>query len=210
VTNSEEPALPLNSDERSALRTLLRARRTALSAQERIGAAQSLVAQLERIPEFLTDHRIAGYWAVDGELPLMALPPGLRERGQEYYLPVVESGGVLRFAPWTPGAPIAPNRYGIPEPVAEAVDRVPADEIDVVLVPLLGFDRTGHRLGFGGGYYDRTFAYLRERDGVGRPLLVGVGYAIQEVEPIRVQPWDVRLDYVATERELIDLVPDPA
>ena len=80
----------------------------------------------------------------------------------------------------------------------------------MVLVPLLGFDRGGHRLGFGGGYYDRSFSFLQGRVDVGKPVLVGVGYAMQEVERIDAQPWDVRLDYVATEREWIDLTPPPA
>lgn len=199
--------MPQNHDERPALRKLLRERRTALSAQERITAAQSLVSQLEQIPEFLTDRRIAGYWAIGGELPLLALMPGLRARGQDYCLPVVGADRHLRFAPWRPGIEIATNRYGIPEPVVPAAELLVPEQMDVVLLPLLGYDRQGHRLGFGGGYYDRSFAFLRDRSDVGKPVLVGVGYALQEVGAIEPMPWDVRLDYVATERELIDLTP---
>jgi len=209
VTKPDGLALPQNSDERSALRKLLRERRTALSAPERITAAQALVAQLEQIPEFLTDRRVAGYWAVAGELPLLAVMSGLRARGQDYYLPVVD-GERLRFAPWRPGIEISTNRYGIPEPVAAAADLLAPEQMDVVLLPLLGFDRRGHRLGFGGGYYDRSFDFLRERNDVGKPVLVGVGYAVQEVDVIEAMPWDVRLDYVASERELIDLSPASA
>jgi 5-formyltetrahydrofolate cyclo-ligase len=135
--------------ERSALRKLLRERRTALPAPERISAAQSLVAQLEQIPEFLTDRRIAGYWAIGGELPLLGLMPGLRERGQDYCLPVVDSER-LRFAPWRPGIEISMNRFGIPEPVVPTADLLAPEQMDVVLLPLLGFDRRGNRLGFGG------------------------------------------------------------
>jgi len=196
------------ADARAALRKELRQRRAALSAQERIAAAGALVAPLEQIPELLTDRRIAGYWAVDGELPLLALMSGLRARGQEYCLPVVD-GERLRFAPWRPGIEIATNRYGIPEPVVAATDLLAPEQMDVVLLPLLGFDRRGHRLGFGGGYYDRSFDFLRERSEVGKPALVGVGYAMQEVDAIEAMPWDVRLDYVATECELIDLTPAP-
>jgi 5-formyltetrahydrofolate cyclo-ligase len=71
-------------------------------------------------------------------------------------------------------------------------------------VPLLGFDRHGHRLGFGGGYYDRSFAFLRDLERPSKPLLVGIGYASQEIDSLAPEDWDVRLDYVATERELID------
>jgi 5-formyltetrahydrofolate cyclo-ligase len=194
--------------ERSALRKLLRERRTALPAPERISAAQSLVAQLEQIPEFLTDRRIAGYWAIGGELPLLGLMPGLRERGQDYCLPVVDSER-LRFAPWRPGIEISMNRFGIPEPVVPTADLLAPEQMDVVLLPLLGFDRRGNRLGFGGGY-DRSFDFLRERSDVGKPVLVGVGYVVQEVDAIEAMPWDVRLDYVATERELIALNPASA
>ena len=197
--------------DRVALRKALRARRVAIPAAERIAAAQAVVAQLERVPEFLTDRCIGGYWAVDGELPLMALAGGLRERGQCYCLPVVHADRRLRFAPWTAGAAIAPNRYGIPEPVCAATDLREPEQLDVVLVPLLGFDRHGHRLGFGGGWYDRSFAFLAGRADVGRPVLVGIAYAAQEIDALDAQPWDVRLDYVATERELIDFTaPIPA
>ncbi len=192
---------------RAQLRATLRARREALSPATRLAAAQALPAVLEQLPEFLTDRRIAGYWAIGGELPLLALTSGLRARGQEWYLPVLAEDRCLRFARWRPGDAIEPNRYGIPEPRDGRAEALAANEIDVVLVPLLGFDRRGHRLGFGGGWYDRTFAFLHGRTGVARPLLVGIGYAIQEVDEIPIEPWDVRLDCIATERELIDLVP---
>lgn len=210
MTDTPPPPAPSSPDPRIALRKELRLRREALSAAERIAAANGLVAQLERIPEFLTDRRIAGYWAIGGELPLLGLMPGLRARGQVYHLPVAGADRHLRFAPWRPGVEIVPNRYGIPEPVAAEAELLPPSQIDLVLLPLLGFDRRGHRLGFGGGYYDRSFEFLRERIDVGRPVLVGVGYAMQEVQAIEAMPWDVRLDYVATERELIDLTPPPA
>lgn len=194
---------------RSALRKTLRTQRAAVPAAQRIAAAQAIVAQLEQVPEFMTDRRIAGYWAVDGELPLMAVMGGLLARAQQYCLPVVGVDGRLSFAPWRPGDAIATNRYGIPEPVCASTDLLDPDALDVVLVPLLGFDRRGHRLGFGGGYYDRSFAFLQARADVGKPVLVGVAYALQEIDALDEQPWDVRLDYVATERELIDLTPPP-
>jgi 5-formyltetrahydrofolate cyclo-ligase len=195
--------------DRDALRTRLREQRAGIPAAERIAAAQALVAQIERVPEYMTDRRIGGYWAVDGELPLMALMGGLRAREQEYCLPVVGAQRQLRFASWRPGDAIATNRYGIPEPSCAPTDLLAPADLDVVLVPLLGFDRRGYRLGFGGGYYDRSFAFLRGRTDVGKPVLVGVGYAFQEVAALDHQPWDVHLDYVATERELIDLTPPP-
>ncbi len=201
---------PIQSATRIRLRAALRARRAALSAGERIAAAQALVVQLERVPEFMTDRHIGGYWAVAGELPLSALFAGLLGRGQLWYLPVVGSDHRLLFAPWHPGQPVVANRYGIPEPECTPGDLIAPAQMDVVLVPLLGFDRGGRRLGFGGGYYDRSFAFLHGRAGVGRPVLIGIGYASQEVAGLEAMAWDVRLDYVATERELIDCTPAQA
>jgi 5-formyltetrahydrofolate cyclo-ligase len=210
MTRSKPPSLPSNEHSRTALRETLRMRRAALSAQARITAAGALVAQLEQVPEFLTDRRIGGYWAVAGELPLAALMQGLRARNQDYFLPVVGTDRRLTFARWQPRMEITMNRYGIPEPVCAAAERLAPEQLDVVLLPLLGFDRTGQRLGFGGGYYDRSFAFLKDRSDVGKPVLIGVGYATQEVAAIETMPWDVRLDYIATETELIDLTPHPA
>ena len=188
---------------RNALRTQLRERRAAISTADRIAATMSLVEHLEAIPEFLTDTNVAGYWAIAGELPLAAIIGNLRARGQVYHLPVIDEHKRLKFAAWWPGMDIATNRLGIPEPADTDASLAP-DALDVVLVPLLGFDRRGHRLGFGGGYYDRSFAFLRDVERPAKPLLVGIGYALQEVERVPHEDWDVPLDYVATERELID------
>lgn len=192
-------------DSRKPLRAQLRARRADLTAAQRISASQDVLKQLEQVPEFLTDQRIGGYWAIAGELPLAAALAGLHARGQAYCLPLIGNARQLSFAAWKPGMPVTINRYGIPEPDCAAADRLQPKQLDVVLMPLLGFDRAGHRLGFGGGYYDRSFAFLQGRTGIARPVLIGVGYAIQEVPTIDAMPWDVHLDYVATEHELIDL-----
>lgn len=194
-------------DERKTLRSELRERRRRLDAGERMAAAAGVVRSLEQLPEFLTDTRVAGYWAIDGELPLHNVVGALRSRGQQFFLPCIAGPRLLRFALWRPGIGLEPNRYGIPEPVGADVEHVDAAGIEVVLVPLLGFDRHGGRLGYGGGYYDTTFAALRGREAMASPVLVGVGYAVQELERLEPADWDVRLDYVATERELIDCWP---
>jgi 5-formyltetrahydrofolate cyclo-ligase len=178
-------------------------RRRALPPPARMAAAQGLRRSLETLPEYLTDLRVAGYWATGGELPLNLVIPPLATRGQRFLLPLLAKGKELHFAPWRDGEPIAPNRYGIPEPVAPREWFAPF-QLDLVLVPLLAFDRCGRRLGHGGGYYDRSFAFLKEQARPTEPLLVGVGYAFQEVDQLDPAPWDVALDYIATERELID------
>lgn len=188
-------------DARRALRDLMRSRREALPPTVRLAAAEALAQQLQRFPAFADARRVAGYWAVRGELPLHALlAPPLRF---EYHLPVLQPDRHLRFAPWRAGAPLAANRYGIPEPAVEAAALRGGELLHLVLLPLLAFDRHGARLGSGAGYYDRSFAFLREPPRAARPLLVGVGYGFQEVARLPAAEWDVPLDYVATERELI-------
>lgn len=193
--------------QRRELRQRLADQRRALTPAQRIGAAQGLRHSLEQLPEYHTDARVAGYWACDGELPLNLVIPPLAARGQRFLLPMLGEDRQLRFAPWAAGQPVQPNRYGIPEPVSPSEWFAPF-QLDLVLVPLLGFDRQGHRLGYGGGWYDRSFAFLAEQVRPTEPLLVGVGYAFQELPALEPAPWDVPLDFIATERELIDCHPE--
>ncbi|TAM58230.1 MAG: 5-formyltetrahydrofolate cyclo-ligase [Rhodanobacter sp.] len=188
---------------RRELRQSLAERRRALSPPERMTAAQGLRRSLEQLPEYLADNRVAGYWASDGELPLNLVIPPLAARGQQFLLPVVSPGKRLRFARWQSGEAVQPNRYGIPEPVAPG-ELLEPFQLDLVFLPLLGFDRRGQRLGTGGGYYDRSFAFLKKQVRPTEPLLVGIAYAFQELPRIEAEAWDVALDFIATDRELID------
>jgi 5-formyltetrahydrofolate cyclo-ligase len=195
--------------QRRELRQRLAERRRELSPPQRMAAAQGLRRSLEQLPEYHTDLRVAGYWATNGELPLnLAIPP-LATRGQQFLLPVIGPGLRLRFAPWSAGQDVQPNQYGIPEP-ANPGELLEPFQLDLVLLPLLAFDRRGNRLGYGGGYYDRAFAFLQEQARPTEPLLVGIGYAFQELPAIEPAAWDVPLDYIATEQELIDCHPAEA
>lgn len=195
------------TDPRAALRRRMRKKRAALSAAEKLAVADAVAEVLGELPELLTDQFVAGYWAVGGEVSLHRLVHPLIRREQTYLLPVLSPDGEpsLKFAPWRPGAQVAPNRYGIPEPQCAPAELVEAAEIELVLVPVVAFDRRGYRLGSGAGYYDRTFAFLSEAgERPSIPLLVGVAYAFQEVESLEFASWDVPLDFVATEHELIE------
>jgi len=191
-------------NDRGALREELRAQRTRLTPAQRIAAATGVAATLEQLPEFMVDQRVAGYWAVAGELPLHVVVGALTSRDQHYYLPVLERQRRLRFAPWRVGAELRANRYGIPEPQCDTADLLDPAALDLVLVPLLGFDRRGHRLGTGAGYYDRSFAFLQGQSRPARPVLVGIGYSFAERPLLPAEAWDIQMDFVATERELID------
>jgi 5-formyltetrahydrofolate cyclo-ligase len=194
--------------QRRELRQLLAKRRRTLAPPARMAAAQGLRRSLEQLPEYLTDQRVAGYWATNGELPLNLVIPPLFGRGQQFLLPVVGAEQRLRFAPWQPGDEVQPNRFGIPELLSPQHLFEPF-QVELVLVPLLGFDRRGHRLGYGGGYYDRSFAFLNERTRPTEPLLVGIAYAFQELPQIESASWDVPLDFIATDHELIDCTSQP-
>jgi 5-formyltetrahydrofolate cyclo-ligase len=188
-----------NPSDRSILREQLRAQRRALPAITRLRAADALASRLDGLAALHSASRVAGYWAVDGELSLHALLAG--PLANRYCLPLIQPGRVLRFAPWRAGDPVRPNRYGIPEPAAGV--QLDAEQLDVVLLPLVGFDRSGNRLGSGAGFYDRTLVFLLGARRPARPLLVGIGYATQEVAQLEAAQWDVPLDYVATDAELI-------
>jgi 5-formyltetrahydrofolate cyclo-ligase len=185
--------------DRPGLRRELRAKRRMLPAIERIAAAESLAAHLLALPFAPASGHVAGYWAMDGEIALHAwqlrLPPAC-----VYCLPVLQEDGVLRFAPWRPGAPLRNNRYGIPEPDLPGEALLPAGAMAFVVAPLVGFDPRCHRLGMGGGWYDRSFA-LRATQAA-PPWLVGAGFAAQQVAALDAEPWDVRLDAVCTERAI--------
>jgi 5-formyltetrahydrofolate cyclo-ligase len=190
-------------DTRNRLRAQMAERRNALDARQRVAAAAGVLRSLATLPEFLTGPHVAGYWAIRGELPLNAAEASVHRRGQQYFLPVLGPARQLGFADYAPGTPLTNNRYGIPEPTDAAGLQRSAREMDVILLPLLAFDRDGNRLGTGGGWYDTSLAFLHDRPRPATPLLVGVGYALQQVPAVPAEPWDVRLDCVATEEELI-------
>ncbi|WP_257387086.1 5-formyltetrahydrofolate cyclo-ligase [Tahibacter caeni] len=190
--------------ERQQLRQRLREQRANLPAAQRIAAAQGLLLQLQQLPELVVDERIGGYFAVNGELSLHLLVAQCWRRGKAFHLPVATPPRRLRFARYDAASTVQPNRYGIPEPVAAGDALIEPAALELVFVPLLGFDRRGHRLGYGGGYYDSSFAFLQQRERPAQPLLVGVGYSFQEVDALAPESWDVQLDLIATERELID------
>lgn len=183
------------TDPRSALRQQLRQRRRDIPAAQRLEAAEQLADALFALPFAPTHGPVAGYWALDGEIALhrwqMRLPDSLT-----YCLPVL-SGEVLRFAPWRPGQPLTANRYGIPEPDVAAGDTLAAEQMALVVAPLVGFDPQCRRLGMGGGWYDRSFAFRHARPAP--PWLVGVGFDAQQVDDLPVQAWDVGVDAICTE-----------
>lgn len=182
----------------NSLRKTLRARRRDQPQALRVQAALSAAAALASHPAARNARRIAAFVAVDAELDPGPFVAAVREAGRQIYLPVLgPRPGCLSFVRSEAGDPLAPNRYGIPEPPPGA--SVDPKFLDLVLVPLVGFDDAGNRLGMGAGYYDRTFAFRRGRRHWLGPLLIGFAYECQRVDTLPDMPWDIPLDGVVTE-----------
>lgn len=140
---------------------------------------------------------IGGFWPMGSEIDTRPLLDALHDRGHPIALPVTPPRGQpLLFRPWTPGTAMARGPMGTQHP-AEGEPVTPA----WLIIPLLAFDRTGARLGYGGGYYDRTLALLGHA--TAPPTAIGVAYAAQEIPEVPTGPHDIRLPLIATERGLI-------
>lgn len=190
--------MPELIEEKRRLRDAAIARRDRTAAE--IGGCGDALAAVFAAAVTVPDGAVvSGFFPFGNEIDVMPLLARLRAAGHEIALPVVTPRGEpLVFRRWRPADAMARGPFGIRQPRDDAPVLVP----DLLLVPLLAFDRRGRRLGYGGGYFDRTLAGLRAQ---GRPLAVGVAFAAQEVDAVPVADYDQPLDWVATEREAIEI-----
>jgi len=174
----------------AGLRRRLRAARRAVGAAERLAAAAAVDATLGDMGLPRPRSRIAVYQAMDGELDPAIVVHRALALGCQVHLPVITSlrRRRMRFAPWPADPPGLPAESDV------------ARWFDLVLVPLVGFDDEGTRLGMGAGFYDRHFAFLRHRNSWHRPLLLGLGFELQRLEKLPAKPRDVPLWGIVTER----------
>ena len=185
------------------LRNSMRKARRNLSAAQREEVAGRCARLAHTLPAFRQARCIAAYLAHRGEVSCEPLIDWALGRGASVLLPVV-TGRLMRFAPYLPGDTLVSNRWGILEPERRPARRVSARRPNVVFLPLTAFDGRGNRLGQGGGYYDRAFAFRRHADHWRRPLLVGLAYEFQRVEKLPAKPTDVPLDAAITERRIYE------
>lgn len=183
---------------KTELRKYLRRLRTGFSLTKRTLAARNLSLQLRASGFFMRRAKLAFYLPNDAEIPTGPAIKLARKAGCHVYLPLVEADNTLSFHRFGLLRPLEKNRYGIHEVRSISI---PARNLDVIFLPVVGFDHYGNRLGMGGGYYDRTLADLRKQ--VRRPLLVGLAYGAQEISRLPGDAWDVQLDCVVTEKEVM-------
>lgn len=181
---------------------MLKQRRNSVTALHRLFKSHQAAQHLTRW-EFLQHTKTVGcYLSFQAEMPTQAIIKSLWQKNKNVLLPLLHNNGspTLHFHPYSPGTKLTNNRFGIPEPHYNPQHETPAQSLDLVLMPLLGFDRCGSRMGMGGGFYDRTFEFiLHDTVNKKRPFMLGLAMDVQELSELERQPWDVPLDGILTE-----------
>ena len=189
----------MNLPEKNTIRTHMLAQRAVMGAIEALGARNVIIS---RISEVVSGNAtiVAGYRTIRGEVDINTIFQHVDFNYKKSCLPVVEAADKpLIFREWRSGEKLEKGPFGVEVPGIHAAVVIP----DYVLVPLVAFDRAGHRLGYGAGYYDRTIRHLRVSQK--NLQIIGVGYSMQEVETIPTDTYDERLDMIVTEKEIITI-----
>ena len=187
---------------RPQLRRMLRKARRALTPSQQRQAARGLYKQLIQHPLFRRAKHISLYLPTDGEIDPRLLMRAAQRRGKATYLPVLSAWPRTKmvFQRIRPGEKLKPNRFRIPEPRHNIARQRKVWALDLVLLPLVGFDDVGGRLGMGGGFYDRSLAYLARRKNWRKPTLLGLAHECQKVQRLAQASWDVPLQGTVTDK----------
>ncbi len=173
------------------LRTQALQRRRALDSAKRITASKAICDRVIASPEFRAAARIACYLPMPDEVDTRAIIERAWCANKRVFVPVTRQSGDMTFRDIRPDTTLRKNRHAIWEP--EDGDFISPRRLQLVVTPTVVFDEENHRVGMGGGYYDRCFRFLRHRKRWFQPKLIGVAFACQKVEKIRPNPWDIRL-----------------
>lgn len=199
----QSSSTPSTFTNRASLRQSLRYKRRQLTKFQQQQAARQVCRLVRQQPWFLNASSLAVYMAADGELNPLAIALMAHRMGKKVYLPVLHpvNNNYLYFVRFTPETPLQKNRFGILEPCLKGYglyrhNSCKIQALDLLLMPLVGFDSLGGRLGMGGGFYDRTLA-LKPVE-FKRPKLIGLAHECQKVEHIPVEPWDIPLIGIVT------------
>lgn len=196
--------MPLSqSVDTKTLRQALRQRRNALSlAQQSRHAELAKTALISLLNNSGNALKIGFFLSQDGELNATpSLDYLLHKTKHQVFLPVLETrpDWHMGFAEYNTRSVMIQNQFNIDEPKVPFNEHLEGSELDMVLMPLVGFDRQGNRLGMGGGYYDRTFAFKKRPKGDDKPILIGWAHQCQQVDELAVEEWDVPLNGIITE-----------
>ena len=175
----------------------MRRRRAALDKNALDAAATALCARITKLDAYRDANRIAAYFAVNGEISLHPVIEHALAHGRQIFLPNLDQQA-LRFAPYIEGQKMRSNKFRLPEPDVGDDEMIAPENLDLVLLPLTVFDPARNRVGMGGGFYDRSFAFRQNPENKS-PVLIGVAHDLQKVENLTPEPWDVRLDLVVTD-----------
>jgi 5-formyltetrahydrofolate cyclo-ligase len=181
------------------LRQRNRKLRADISPGDQALAAGRLFETIITFPEYQQAQRIAAYFAVNGEISLDPLIDHALAQGKQIYLPNLDQES-LRFSPYFREQKMRINKFKLPEPDVTDSEMLQPADLDLVLAPLVVFDSNRNRIGMGGGFYDRSFAFRKQ--GFKKPLLIGVAHEIQKVDRLIPEDWDVRLDMVVTDQAI--------
>jgi len=185
--------------QRQQIRERIKAQRAALSSKQLSTAGTALYENC--VPLISHAKSVAGYKAIRGEISVDLLLAECHRNKVKTLLPIMLDEGRLLFAPFDESTPFKQKQFGIEEPDIPAAEFVQPMHIDLVLVPLVAFDKSANRMGMGGGFYDRSFAERKQQSAP--PTLIGVAHAFQEVESVFADWWDVPLDCIVTDKGVI-------
>lgn len=190
----------------TSIRQKIRSLRNTMSIAEKQTKSAQITNNIINSTPFQKCHSFALFLSNDSEPDLSALIAYSWAMGKKCYLPVIgrKFESRLNFQRYEPDSPMVINCYGISEPEENHSTRLTKTwSLDLVLMPLVAFDDKGNRIGMGGGYYDKTFHYRRYRSVWHKPPLMGVAYDTQQIPKIKAENWDIPLDYIATNTEII-------
>lgn len=184
------------------LRKILREQRNSLTVQQQKSAATHLFKYLSQHKLFMQSRHIALYLPNDGEIDPSLLLDAARKQKKHIYLPVLQRWPKYSMVlqQLAPNQSWQLNRFGIKEPKADKKRQAKTSRIDLILMPLVGFDRCGNRLGMGGGFYDRYLAHLKYRKHWKKPLLIGLAHHSQQVDKLTSNNWDIPLSAIVTDK----------
>jgi len=192
--------------DRTSIRQYMREQRNQLSAQQQLQSARELSQVVLGQSWFQRANNIAVYLANDGEMDPIVITEKSRYRGKHIFLPSLSPSkkGHLCFA--SDQGPLIKNKFGILEPDPKRCTLLPVKQLDVVFLPLVAFDEQGGRLGMGGGFYDRTFEFLKQTQ-LQKPKLIGLAHEFQKVSRLPIEDWDIPLNAIITEKQLYSVKP---